>query len=145
MKWKMSSAHKKGLHYYYYFIGVFDKIDNSWYLVKWTEYDIPECERGRQLEKDGYHEMIKSIWEKSGLSPVKEFYDDETAHRCEVCAKDFKRRQDLKAHQTRMRDHVTTSTTVTKTAQEDARHKKISDLQNSLPKVKWGQKEADNC
>ena len=89
--------------------------------------------------------MIRAFWDKSGLSPAKEFYEDETANRCEVCARSFKRRQDLKAHQTRMRHHVTTSIAVTETAREDARHKKISELQNSLPKVKWGQEEADNC
>ena len=144
-----SCVHAYGVTEEYYevedVIGVFGRIGNRWYLVKWAGYDIPEWERGRQLEKDGCHEMIRSFWEKSGLSPAKEFFDDESAHRCEVCAKDFKRGQDLKAHQTRMRHHVTTLTKVTKTAQEDARHKKISEMQNSLPKVKWGQKEANNC
>ena len=131
-----SCVHAYGVTEEYYevedVIGVFGRIGNRWYLVKWAGYDIPEWERGRQLEKDGCHEMIRSFWEKSGLSPAKEFFDDESAHRCEVCAKDFKRRQDLKAHQTRMRHHVTTSTKVTKTAQEDARRKKISKMQNSL-------------
>ena len=51
----------------------------------------------------------------------------------------------MKAHQTRMRHHVKSLARVTKTAQEDARHKKMTEMQNQLPKVKWGQKEADNC
>ena len=29
------------------------------------------------------------------VSPVKEFYDDENTNRCEVCARTFKRQQDL--------------------------------------------------
>ena len=107
--------------------------------------DTPEWERGRQLEKDGCHKMIRSFWQKSGLSPTKDFYDDNNTNRCEVCVKTFKRRQDLKAHQTRMRHNVTNMTTVTRTAKEDARHKKLSAMQNNLPKVKWGLKEADNC
>ena len=41
--------------------GVFDRIDNRCYLVKWAGYDIPEWERGRQLEKNGCHKMIRSF------------------------------------------------------------------------------------
>ena len=110
-------------------------------LVKWTGYVgvILIFEEGDGIRDDTV------VLGKSVLSPAKEFYDDDNHNRCEVCERTFKRNQDLKAHQTRMHHHVKHLKAVTKTAKEDARHKKMSELQHELSKVKWGQKEADNC
>ena len=107
-------------------------------LVKWTGYvGVSSTAGERRLSRDDTVVLGKSV-----LSPAKELYDDD---RCEVCERTFKRNQDLKAHQTRMHHHVKHLKAVTKTAKEDARHKKMSELQHELSKVKWGQKEADNC
>ena len=127
-------------------IGAFGHISNRWYLVRWEGYEEPEWERGRQLEADGCHEAIRSFWERSGLSPSKEMYADPCGkHRCEVCARCFKRQQDLKAHRTRMKHHTARSKTITSTAKKDALTMQMKAQQEALPKVKWDDKEAENC
>ena len=127
-------------------IGVFGHISNRWYLVRWEGYEEPEWERSRQLEADGCHEVIRSFWEKSGLSPCKEMYTDPNGkHRCEVCARCFKRSQDLKAHRTRTKHYTSRNTTITSTAKKDALTIQMKAQQAALPKVKWGDKEAENC
>ena len=99
-------------------------IDTGWFLVKWEGYTEPEWERGRLLERDGCHEAIRSFWDRTGLSPCKDFYDDpEGRNRCDVCAKVCKRPQDLKAHKTRMKHHVDDQIKITETARRDARKK----------------------
>ena len=127
-------------------VGVFGRLDQRWFLVKWEGYTEPEWERGRLLERDGCHEAIRSFWDRTGLSPCKDFYDDpEGCNRCDVCAKVCKRPQDLKAHKTRMKHHVDDQIKITETARRDARKKKMEERQNELQKVKWGDICADNC
>ena len=87
-----------------YVVGVFGRIGFRWFLVKYVGYPEPEWNRGHLLLRDGCRDSIRVFWDKSGLSPTKEFYEVEE-HRCEVCAKVFKRAQDLKAHKTRERHH----------------------------------------
>ena len=127
-------------------IVVFGHITYRWYLVKWAGYDESEWERGRLLEKDGCADSIRSFWDKSGLMPsVTDYPDPHGRHRCPVCAKTYKRAQDLKTHKTRERHHEVNKVAVTATAQRDARQTKMETMQSLLPKVRWGDNEADNC
>ena len=56
-------------------VGVFDRIESRWMLVKFEGYDEPEYEREKLLRRDGCHAAIRSFWAKSGLSPDKEYYE----------------------------------------------------------------------
>ena len=115
-------------------------------LVKWEGYEQPEWEREHLLRRDGCHAAIRSFWARSGLSPDKKYYEDESAHRCDVCARAYKRKQDLKAHRTRTGHHFQQQQDkVTATATSAAKLKKRTDMQDKLPKVRWGDLEADNC
>ena len=101
-------------------VATFGHKDTRWYKVKWKGYPL-EWERGHILVRDGCTEMIKDFWARSGLNPVKEFYPDpDGRHHCTVCCKSYKRRQDLKAHRTRMRHTESKDEAVTRTAKIDA-------------------------
>ena len=127
-------------------VGVFGRIEARWMLVKWEGYEQPEWEREHLLRRDGCHAAIRSFWTRSGLSPDKKYYEDESAHRCDVCARAYKRKQDLKAHRTRTGHHFQQQQDkVTATATSAAKLKKRTDMQDKLPKVRWGDLEADNC
>ena len=126
-------------------MGVFGRIEVRWILVKWEGYDKPEWEREHLLRRDGCHETIRSFWTSSGLPPDKEFYDDTHNHRCDVCARTFKRKQDLKAHKTRTGHHFQKQKDkVTATAVRAVKLQKRTDMQNVFPKVRWGEIETDN-
>ena len=127
-------------------VGVFGRIEARWMLVKWEGYPEPEWEREHLLRRDGCHAAIRSFWAKSGLSPDKEFYEDVHSHRCDVCARTFKRRQDLKAHKTRTGHHFQIQKDkVTAMAVKAAKLKKRTAMQDAMPKVRWGEQEADNA
>ena len=132
-------------------IGVFGSRANRWFLVKWTGYDEPEWERGHLLAKDGCHDSIRDFWLRSGLSPCTEFYDDPHGkNRCEVCAKTYKRPQDLKAHITRTGHSVSKEYGSSKAAYAAVEFEKRKEQQDALPKVlwsgtPWGDTPADNC
>ena len=127
-------------------VGVFGRIEARWMLVKWEGYSEPEWEREHLLRRDGCHAAIRSFWAKSGLSPDKEFYEDAHSHRCDVCARTFKRRQDLKAHKTRTGHHFQIQKEkVTAMAVKAAKLKKRTEMQDAMPKVRWGEQEADNA
>ena len=85
-------------------VGVFGRVNARWYLVKYAGYPKPEWNREHLLLRDGCRDSIRHFWDKSGKAPTKEFYEIET-HKCEICAKEFKRAQDLKAHKTREKHH----------------------------------------
>ena len=79
------------------------------------------------------------------MAPDKEFYPDNDNHRCDVCAHTYKRKQDLKAHQTRTGHHyLKQKMKVAKSAVSAATVAKRVDMQKLLPTVKWGDKEARN-
>ena len=72
-------------------VGVFGRLGQRWFLVKFEGYPKPEWQRGRLLEQDGCHESIRSFRDRSGLSPCKELYEDpEGLNRCDVCGKVYK-------------------------------------------------------
>ena len=58
-------------------VGVFGRIENRWYLVKYAGYDEPEWNRGHLLLRDGCLDTIRAFWAASGLSPCQEFYEIE--------------------------------------------------------------------
>ena len=70
-------------------VGVFGRLGARWYLTKYAGYDEPEWSRGHLLERDGCTDVIRSFWDKSGLSPCKEFYDIDE-NKCEICGKVYK-------------------------------------------------------
>ena len=128
-------------------VGVFGRINARWYLVRYAGYEEPEWNRGHLLERDGCTDSIRSFWVKSGLSPCKEFYDieDEDEHRCEVCAKTYKRAQDLKAHKTRAKHHYHQMIKVSGQAKKEAVKIKKEEAQAKMATVKWGEEPVANC
>ena len=125
-------------------VGVFGRIGARWFLVKWGGFEEPEWEREHLLLRDGCRDSIRAFWDKSGLSPCQEFYAVE-ANKCEVCGKEFKRAQDLKAHKTRQRHHVHQMAKVTGTAKKAAKRIKHEEAQALLPTAMWGEVPAENC
>ena len=65
--------------------------------------------------------------------------------RYEICAKVFKRAQDLKAHKTRQRHHQQKFTKVTGTATKEALKMKLKTAQAELPQAFWDDTPAENC
>lgn len=127
-------------------LNVFGHVHTRWFLVKWKGHDKPEWERGHLLTRDGCGDSIKEFWVRTGKNPAKNFYDDSRGkHRCTVCAKEYSRSQDLKAHRTRARYHDEKTHKVTATAKRDAKLEKRKDMQKRLPRVKWGDREAKNA
>ena len=127
-------------------VGVFGWLEARWFLVKYEGYVEPEWSREHLLRRDGCHAAIRDFWISSGLSPEKKFYPDKTCNRCDVCARVYRRKQDLKAHQTRTGHHFQKQKRhVTKTAIAAATVEKRKGMQQNRPKVKWGSAEADNC
>ena len=126
-------------------VGVFGHKNARWYLVKWQDYDDPEWEREHLLLRDKCHDAIRSFWAISGLQPTKDFYPDtQGKNRCTVCCRTFARPQDLKAHRTRTGHYDHKQYKKTRTAVVDAITAKRTEQQKSLPKVKWGEAEAEN-
>ena len=122
-------------------VGVFGWKNNRWFQVKWAGYEVPEWERGQLLIKDGCNDAIRQFWLDSGLSPCKDYYPDpENKYRCEICAKTFKRRQDLKAHKTRSGHHDNKQFAPSAAAVSAVRYTKLTAQQESLPKVRWGER-----
>lgn len=127
-------------------VGVFGWRSNRWFLVKWVGYKESEWERAHILLQDGCNDAIRQFWLDHGLSPCKEYYDDPHGkHRCDICAKSFKRDQDLKAHRTRSGHSVDKKFAPSTAAVSAVRLQKRKEQQDSLPKVKWGDVPADNC
>ena len=125
---------------------VFGHVHARWFLVKWKGHQKPEWEREHLLIRDDCGDSIKEFWVSTGKNPSKKFYKDPHGqHRCTVCAKQYKRAQDLKAHRTREGHHDEKTHRVTETAKKDAKLEKRKEMQKLLPKAKWGDQEADNA
>ena len=126
-------------------VGVFGHKDARWYLVKWQGYNEPEWEREHLLQRDKCHDAIRSFWATSGLLPTKNFYPDaEGKNRCTICCKTYARPQDLKTHRKKSGHYDHKQYIKTKTAMIDAITAKREEQQKLLPKVKWGDREAEN-
>ena len=125
--------------------GVFGHKDARWFRLELEGHDEPHWEREHLLLRDGCHEAIRDFWAKSGKNPNQLFYVDEESHRCAVCGKTYAREQDLKAHRTRTGHVDIPVRKYTTTAKADAILHKRKMQQDSLPKVRWGDTEADNC
>ena len=120
---------------------------------QWAGYPEPEWERENLLLRDGCQDETRDFWVRSGLKSNKQFYPEpDGKHRCTVCGHTYlhtyKRKQDLKTHQTRKK-HIDTdkpaTTVTTKTAVQDAKAEKRKQQQKSMPTVRWGDKEVQNC
>ena len=126
-------------------VGVFGFKDARWYLVKWKGYDDPEWEREHLLQREKCHDAIRSFWATSGLQPTQNYYPDaDGKNRCTVCCKTYARPQDLKTHRKKSGHYDDKQHRRTKTAVLDAITAKRIEQQQRLPKVKWGDKEAQN-
>ena len=107
---------------------------------------MPEWQPGHLLVTDGCQDSIRDFWSRSGLPPAQKMYEDPTANRCCVCARTFKRPQDLKAHCTRERHHLDKlQSAVSAKAVHAAKLTKRKQMQHMLPKVQWGDIQIDNC
>ena len=127
-------------------VGVFGSKASRWYQVKWAGYSELEWERENLLMRDGCQDVIKDFWVRSGLNPSKQYYPDpDSRHRCTVCGHTYKRKQDLKAHQTRMKHRDTDKKISSTTAVRDAKTEKRKKQQKLLPMVRWGEKDVQNC
>ena len=125
-------------------VGVFGRINARWFLVKYVGYDEPEWNRGHLLLRDGCRDSIRSFWDKSGKSPTQEYYETE-ANKCEVCGKEYKRAQDLKAHKTRAKHHYHQFAKASGKTKTEAIKTKKEIAQALLPTAKWGKTPAANC
>ena len=125
-------------------VGVFGRINQRWFLVKYAGHEVPEWNREHLLLRDGCQDTIRSFWEKSGLSPCREFYEVE-ANKCEVCGREYKRAQDLKAHQTRKKHRYAELRQVSGKAKSEAIKIKTEEAQQLLPTANWGATPAANC
>ena len=89
-----------------------------------TGLNEPEWEHIRHLmERDGYHESIRSFWFKTGLNATKAFYEEtDDRHRYTIYCKPFGRAQDQdpKRQKTREGHHESKRDTVTHTAVRDS-------------------------
>ena len=66
--------------------------------------------------------LLTSFWVRSGLNPSKQFYPQpDGRHRCTVSGLAYKRKQDLKAQQTRKKHRDTDKSVTTKTAVPDVK------------------------
>ena len=89
-------------------MGVFGRTGTWWFMVKYVGYEVPEWNRNREhlLLRDGCRDSIRNFWDRSGLSPCKEFYEV-NQNKCEVCGREpgceYKRDQDLKDHNTKQK------------------------------------------
>ena len=86
---------------------VFGWAESRWTLLKYRYegYEQPEWQPEQLLRRDGCHAAIRDFWCKSGLTPDKEFYVDNDNFRCCVCARLYKRWQDIKVHQTKTKNY----------------------------------------
>ena len=97
------------------------------------------------LQRDKCHDAIRSFWARSGLQPTQNYYPDaDGKNRCTVCCKTYARPQDLKTHRKKSGHYDDKQHRRTKTAVIDAITAKRIEQQQRLPKVKWGDKEAQN-
>ena len=118
---------------------VFGHKESRWFLVKYRGYEEPEWSREHLLLRDGCNDIIRDFWSTSGLNPNKQFYADNSANRCPICAKTYKRPQDLKAHQTRTGHKHAKTYKVTDTAFVDAVvNKRQKSHAKQLPESRMG-------
>ena len=114
-------------------------------MVKWEGYAEPEWQRGHLLELDA-KDAVRHFYIDNGLSPCKDLYPDpEGLNRCTVCAKTFKRPQDLKAHRTRTKHYDDAQEKIAPAAERKAKEAKKEAQQAKLPKVKWAPDPVKNC
>ena len=126
-------------------LAVFGQREVRWFLVKWEGHKEPEWQRGHLLELDA-KDAVRHFWTESGLSPCVDFYPDPTGlHRCTICAKTYKRAQDLKAHRTRTKHYDDAQEKISPAAARKAKEAKKEAMQAKLPTVKWGETPAKNC
>ena len=131
-------------------VGVYGRVERRHFLVRWEglppEKDTWEPEF--LLLEDGCKQAINEFWLSTGLCPARDFYEDkDTAHRCWVCgwATNSGERY-LKTHLTRRKHYWShQDDRPCNTARKDIRHDKLKRRQQELPKVRWGEKEVDNC
>ena len=129
-------------------INVFGHIKARWYLVKYAGYRYiePEWNRGHLLERDGCNDAIRAFWKNSGLSSCKIMYPDpDQKHRCVVCARVYKRAQDLKAHVTKSKHVIDKPYKPAAAVVAKAKTKKRKEEQNMLQVVKWHEAQAENA
>ena len=69
--------------------------------------------------------------------------DPQGRHRCAVCGCSYKRAQDLKSHITRKGHQTEKQNRITATAYAEALAIKKKQHQDSLPRVRWGEKEGE--
>ena len=100
--------------------------------------------------KDGCVETIKEFGDDSGLNPALDFYPDpdgDSGTRCWMCgwksAKKNKKKIGLRTH-VRRKKHVWTKCRSCLTERKDIKIDKLQDLQDALPKVRWGDKDIRN-
>ena len=124
---------------------VFGFQHSRWFLVKYKGYPTPEWSREHLLLRDGCRDSIRDFWSRTGKRPNQKYFPDpEGKHRCTICAKEYKRAQDLKAHRTRTKHYEEQRAKITATATVDAILHKRKAMQDQLPKVKWDEHEASN-
>ena len=125
---------------------VFGLRTNRWFLVRFVGHPTPEWQREHLLRRDGCGEAIRDFWAQSSKLACTEVHEDpQGAHRCYVCARSYRRLQDLKAHKTRRRHWIKDMPKTTKSAERDAIQDERKRQQDLEEHVMWGREKADNC
>ena len=132
-------------------LAVFGNATRKLFLVQWEDHPGEDSwEKEHSLLEDGCAESIKDFWNRSGKNPALDFYPDpegEPGTRCWMCGWKSTARNKvlgLKTH-IRRKKHRWTKKRANLTERKDIKFDKLKALQDSLPKVKWGDQEVDNC
>ena len=127
-------------------VRVFDRINVRWFLVKYVGYDEPEWNREHLFLWDGYRDFIRNFWEKSGKPSTQEFYEIES-HKYEICAREYKRVQDLlkTCVQDAGKHHYHQFVKASDKAKTEVIKIKKEITQERLTTAKWGKTPTANC
>mgnify|MGYP003327420054 FL=1 len=132
-------------------LAVFGKAERKLFYVRWVGHPGEDSwEKEHSLLMDGCASAIKSFWNKSGINPALDYYPDpdgDAGTRCWMCGwKSSARNKKLGLHtHIRRKKHAWTKPRAHLTERKDIERDKLAAAQNELPKVKWGDREVENC
>ena len=131
-------------------IDVFGKSTRKLFMVKWKDKPGEDSwQKEHSLLQDGCYPSIKAFWNESGKNPASDYYPDpdgEPETRCWMCgwkstAKNKK--LGLTTH-IRKKKHQWHKRRANLTERKDIKREKLEALQQTMPKVKWGNEEVNN-
>ena len=132
-------------------VDVFGNASRKLFLVRWTGRPGEDSwEKEHSLLEDGCAESIRDFWIKSGKNPALDYYSDpdgEVGTRCWMCGWKSTANNKHRGLQThiRLKKHHWSKKRSHLTERKDIKKQKLEAIQDKLPKVKWGDRDVDNC